>query len=197
MDEDALTYVHSRVGRFAPSPSCSLLFFVAMASWQDDHSWASSRWQGSSSKSDGGKGMCKGGWGTEGWGVHPGSPPLPTYPSQPPPPPPHPQLQPAFGPQPRVGPTPPLYTPPNQLPGFQAGFRTGYQVGWAQGYHVGQQEEPELGKGKTNTPELQVLTSWKEMTLAAAMLATSSIRINIIIHAPPKSGPTSATMTTR
>ena len=104
--------------------------------------------------------------------------PSPLTPSQLPPPPPYPQLQPAFGPQPRVGRTPPPYLP-DQLPGFQAGFRTGYHVGWAQGYQAGQQEEPELGKGKTNTPELQVLTGGKEMTMAAAMLATSRSIINI------------------
>ena len=34
-------------------------------------------------------------------------------------------------------------------------------------------------RGKTNTPELQVLTVGKEMTMAAAMLATSRSRRNI------------------
>ena len=121
---------------------CSLPFLVAMASWQEDSSYASSGWQArrdrdsnsgwqdSTSQSSGGGGAHSGGWGSGSWDVNPGSPPQgqlwpmcrTLHPAQPPYPPPdrHRQV-----PERRQPPGPP---PVELLPGCQIGYQKGYDA---------------------------------------------------------------------
>ena len=166
-----------------------------MEGWQDNQSWANSCWQDSSCKNHGGKGMCSGGWGTEGWGVHPSSPPLPTYPLRAPPPPPYPQQQLACGPRPRVRPTPAPYPRPDQLPGSSPASDLASMWGGRNATRLDSKVSQSCARRQTNTPELQVLTGGKAMTMAAAMLATR--RLSREIPAVPNSGPNSTTRTTQ
>ena len=105
--------------------------------------------------------MCSGGWGTEGWGIHPSSPPLPTYPLRAPPPPPYLQQQLVF----RAATTSSAYSATipeaRSIAGFQSGFRHGFNVGWAEGYQARQQDEPELRKG-TNKYTRAASSDWWE-----------------------------------
>ena len=129
-----------------------LLFFVAMAHWEEeDHSWSSN----SHSARQDGDWTHSDSWGSEAWGVHPGSQPQepqwPTY-QAPPPPPPYPGQGDGFG--------PPGALPNERLSGYSAGFRTGYNCtyheGWMQGYREGEddtkwrQENPHSPKTKKN-----------------------------------------------
>ena len=120
-------------------------FFVAMAGWQEDPSYAGSGWQARgdsdsnsgwqdfTSQSSGGGGTHSGGWGSRSWGVHPGSPPqgqlwpMNRTPQPAPPPFPPPDLMYHTQVPERRPPGPP---PVELLPGYLVGFQKGYDAAY-------------------------------------------------------------------